>query len=385
MNVFLSWSGDRSRAVADALSELLPIILQAARPWVSNHDIAPGSRWGIELSRELEGTNFGVLCLTAENLGAPWLLFEAGSLSKQLHDSRVVPYRLDLRTAEIPFPLAQFQGVDANQSGTRKLIETLNAALPEPVERGRLDRIFEWWWPDMKGRVEQAARIPVEVPRTRSDRDLMEETLALVRGLQKTSLGRLPAADGILRFAEYPDNVLGPNLRSAGEIALSGLNMFRFLPMFWTDIEEALKNGAKLRILLADPESSAVEMASFRSESRLTQDIERKRILGSIEFLKHQIGLHATADIQLKVSSYLPPYSIAVLRPRDPQLKAYCHARILPFRRTSLRAPVIIPDPDTDSAWFGFIQGQFEEMWDAASPVGATCRPAQGTAASLET
>jgi hypothetical protein len=49
--------------------------------------------------------------------------------------------------------------------------------------------------------------------------------------------------------------------------------------MFWGDIQEALDNGAKLRVLLADPHSVVVEMASFRSESRLTSDIERKRIL----------------------------------------------------------------------------------------------------------
>jgi hypothetical protein len=381
MKVFLSWSGDRSRAVAEALSELLPDILQGVRPWVSNHDIAPGARWGMELSRALQGSNFGVLCLTGENLAAPWLLFEAGSLSKEVQESRVVPYRLGLRAADIPFPLAQFQGVDANESGTRRLIETLNSALPDPIERQRLDRLFERCWPDLKGRLEQSAKIPIGATSARSDRELVEEMLALVRGLQKASLGRLPTADGILRFAEYPDNVLRPKLRAANEISLSGLNMFRFLPMFFGDIEEALDNGAKLRVLLADPDSFAVEMASFRSESRLTPDIERKRILGSIEFLKHQIGLHPTADMQLKLSSYLAPYSITVLRSGDPEVKAYCHARLLPFRRTSLRAPVIIPDPETDPAWFEFFEGQFEQLWDAASLIAGTPRTAQGATA----
>jgi hypothetical protein len=316
-------------------------------------------------------------------LAAPWLLFEAGSLSKQVQESRVVPYRLGLRAPDIPFPLAQFQGIDANELGTRKLIETLNLALPDSIESQRLDRMFERWWPDLKGRLERSAKLPAEATPMRSDRELIEETLALVRGLQKASLGRLPTASAILRFAEYPDTLVRPNLRAAKEISLSGLSMFRFLPMFFGDIEEALKNGAKLRVLLSDPDGPVVEMASFRSDSRLTPDLERKRILGSIDFLKHQIGLNPTADIQLKISSYLAPYAITVVKSGDPQMKAYCHARLLPFRRTSMRAPLIIPDPDDDSAWFEFFENQFEQLWDAASLVagGEAPRPVEGATA----
>lgn len=153
MNVFISWSGERSRLLAKALAELLPDAIQELKCWMSEHDIRAGSRWGHELQQQLESSNLGVLCLTPENLNAAWLLFEAGSLAKSVSEGKVVPYRLNLTAASVSLPLAQFQGVDADEQGTRKLVESLNAARQQPMETGRLDRIFQRWWPDLDARI----------------------------------------------------------------------------------------------------------------------------------------------------------------------------------------------------------------------------------------
>ncbi len=139
--------------LAKALADLLPDAIQDLKTWMSEHDISAGSRWGHELDQQLVSSNFGVLCLTPENMNAAWLLFEAGSLAKSVSESRVVPYRLDLSAAEVPLPLAQFQGVDANELGTKKLVESLNAGRKQPMDRGRLDRVFQRWWPDLKLRI----------------------------------------------------------------------------------------------------------------------------------------------------------------------------------------------------------------------------------------
>lgn len=55
-NVFISWSGNRSRHVAEALREWLPMVIQAAKPFLSKKDIDKGSRWHIELAKAQ--TNF---------------------------------------------------------------------------------------------------------------------------------------------------------------------------------------------------------------------------------------------------------------------------------------------------------------------------------------
>src|ERR1700674_605097 len=81
-NVFISWSGNRSKHVAVALRDWLPVVIQAAKPFMSSGDIDRGSRWLGELTTVLEVTKVGIVCLTPENLNSAWLLFEAGALSK---------------------------------------------------------------------------------------------------------------------------------------------------------------------------------------------------------------------------------------------------------------------------------------------------------------
>src|SRR5258706_15628478 len=103
MEIFISWSGGRSRLVAEAFAKALPRIIQAALPWISV-DIGKGKRWSREISDRLENSRIGILCLTADNLNAPWLLFEAGAISKT-KNSRPCTFLLDVEKGDVRPPL----------------------------------------------------------------------------------------------------------------------------------------------------------------------------------------------------------------------------------------------------------------------------------------
>src|SRR5436309_1943241 len=92
MKVFLSWSGDRSRQMAAALRDWLPGVRQSMEPWLSVEDTPLGSRWASDIARVLQDVDVGILCLIPENLNSPWLLYEAGALSKRLEGSLLCPY-----------------------------------------------------------------------------------------------------------------------------------------------------------------------------------------------------------------------------------------------------------------------------------------------------
>jgi hypothetical protein len=120
-------------------------------PYVSSEDIDKGTRWSTDISKELENSTYGILCVTAENIDAPWLNFEAGALSKSVDKSRVSPFLIGVKRAELHGPLLQFQSTVYDKDDVRKLLQSLNEACdPTCMDESRLNGIFDVWWPKLK-------------------------------------------------------------------------------------------------------------------------------------------------------------------------------------------------------------------------------------------
>jgi hypothetical protein len=184
--VFLSWSGDTSRKLAEAIGSLIPNVFQDVKTFVSSNDIDAGSSWFGRISEELNATEFGVLCLTNENLAKQWIHFEAGALAKRIADrARVVPYVHGVDVSDLSPPLSMFQAVKADKEGTHSLIRSLNSVRGEPFEQSRLTEIFEKWWPEFEEELRSLPPAAVTLSTHRPDRELLEELLALARASQK--------------------------------------------------------------------------------------------------------------------------------------------------------------------------------------------------------
>ena len=100
MKVFLSWSGEKSHKVALVFRDWFLSVIQSLVPYVSSEDIDKGTRWSTDIAKELEDSSFGILCVTKENLTAPWLTFEAGALSKTMDKSFVSPFLFDIKRSD---------------------------------------------------------------------------------------------------------------------------------------------------------------------------------------------------------------------------------------------------------------------------------------------
>lgn len=164
MKVFLSWSGENSKGVARALHEWLTLVFPEIEFWISTRDIQAGQRWGDELDSQLESTNFGIVCVVPGNITSPWMLFEAGALSKSVSSSRVVPYCVGISHDEVQGPLGRFQGVSADAVGTRKLVDSINALISAKRPEPNLTKTFDKWWPDLKRALEDIPTTPARGP-----------------------------------------------------------------------------------------------------------------------------------------------------------------------------------------------------------------------------
>lgn len=183
MKVFISWSGERSKALATALKEWIPLILQYAKPWVSEQDISAGARWAQAISGELESSNFGILCITPENISSEWILFEAGALSKSMLDAKVIPLLFGLELSDLSGPLSQFQALKIDQQGVMDVINAVNAVSETKASEATINQLVPALWPQLQQKIDS---IPGKAPagkHTRPQGEILEELVSQVRGL----------------------------------------------------------------------------------------------------------------------------------------------------------------------------------------------------------
>ncbi len=187
MKVFISWSGDRSRSVADLLDEWLQCVIQAVNPWMSSKDIDRGSLWFSEINDQLQNTSIGIICLTQENKEKPWILFESGALAKGLSSTRVCTFLIDLESSDVGNPLAQFNHTYPEKESLWDLVRTLNNSLDNSLKEKVLESVFETYWPQFLKSFNKILKdFPISKETVkRSDDDILLEILATTRSLEK--------------------------------------------------------------------------------------------------------------------------------------------------------------------------------------------------------
>jgi hypothetical protein len=188
MKVFISWSGELSKQVAQLLGAWIEDVLQGTKRWISTDDIDKGAIWFGEITTELANTGVGIICLTRENLQAPWILFEAGALSKGLTKSRVCPFLVDLGVSEISPPLSQLNATMPNKEDVTKLIKTINSARGESaLAEEKVEKSVGMWWPRFDEAFQKALKEyrPKEQVKPRKLDDKIDELLQITRALQR--------------------------------------------------------------------------------------------------------------------------------------------------------------------------------------------------------
>ena len=196
MDVFISWSGERSRAAAEALRDWLPMIINAAKPFLSVSDIEKGTRWSSELALRLQSAKAGIICVTPANIHSDWLLFETGALSKTIADTFVCPLLIGLEPSNLKGPLAQFQATKTSKSDVLRLMKTLNAALGDQgLSELHIEKAFAGWWPQLESQLKSLPTDGAAPQPNRTERDLLEEILGLVR---------IQDRNPTKRFANFP-------------------------------------------------------------------------------------------------------------------------------------------------------------------------------------
>jgi hypothetical protein len=188
MKVFISWSGDRSKQVAELLDDWIQCVIQAVDPWMSSKDIDRGALWFTEISDQLSNTSVGIVCLTKENKDKPWILFESGALAKGLSSNRVCTFLIDLSPTDLENPLAQFNHTFPTRDSVWELVRTINLTLKEKaLKESILAKVFDTYWLQFETEFKKIIETTpeAEIQAKRKDNDIMLDVLSTVRMLDR--------------------------------------------------------------------------------------------------------------------------------------------------------------------------------------------------------
>lgn len=235
MEIFISWSGELSEKIADAIKCWLPSVIQAIKPFYSPKDISKGQNWNAELNRRLKSARLGLVIVTPDSKNSPWLLFEAGAISNKFDDALVCAILFNMSIPDLTGPLTQFQITTYQKADFHKLIGTINDVLAETkLEKEVLDNAFEIFWPKLENEIKsifdshqtKSAKVTI-----RPDRELLEEILKLCRQSNQfpnsQTLQKLVNSEAteVVRFDEFHQSII-LNTLSHGDypIGLDQLN-----------------------------------------------------------------------------------------------------------------------------------------------------------------
>lgn len=204
--VFISWSGEVSREIAEELRNWIPSVLQFAKPYYTPNDIEKGAKWGSEISSKLAEANVGIVCLTKDNVDKPWILFEAGALSKDLSKSKVCSVLFGIDAADVSGPLSTFQATEFRKSEFKKMMASINESGGEAKLTGEtFDRVFDMWWPHLEKSVNKILEAQRgEKADLRSDREILEEVLLLTRSAARHPIMPRPSKGRDMNFLPDP-------------------------------------------------------------------------------------------------------------------------------------------------------------------------------------
>lgn len=156
--IFISWSGRCSKEIAIALKDVLEKRIFAStglQCFVSTVDIASGEDWWNKIQRELKVCKQGIICVTKENIKAPWIFFEAGAMVAR--DVPVIPLLFHCNNKVLSSsPIKGKQCRDfGDQSQFLQMIYDINSKMDLlPIQRAQMDAIAKDAYGEIKNLLE---------------------------------------------------------------------------------------------------------------------------------------------------------------------------------------------------------------------------------------
>lgn len=358
LEIFISWSGARSKALAAALAEWLPQVNPHFKPWMSDASLEAGQRWNRVLDAKLSKCHIGIICVTPENTDSPWMIFEAGAISKYSNRARVCPILYGMHPDQVEGPLAQFQSTVFERASIERLVAGFNAKLTDKqLDPKTLSANVAATWQKFESDLSMITKIQIEGAS-------LHAVLAALRthGMPNPSVGRMVCfSEGFESHWLY---------QAAYQLARRRLLVFgrknrklfdKQHASFFAELPARINSGLDFRCLVLDPTAPAATLSEAHEDEDFGDQL--KRCIQQAVKVLSRCGLDP--DMVCRAYSIHRPFALVVVddavlfAPID--FGASGHAQGL----TNCGFQII----DADLALGQRLVRTFDEAWDSAQPV----------------
>lgn len=160
---------------------------------------------------------------------------------------------------------------------------------------------------------------------------------------------------------EFPPD-FGARLAAARELWLTGTHHSAALTAYYQILEDKVRSGGTLRVLLVDPNGPASKMAAMRFAGTVDADHERVRIRASLETLG-TLRAVAPGRVLIRVIDFPVDYTAYVLDPDSSNGMIY-------VERSTFKTSGGARKPKSvyrrrDARWFEHLRAEVGHLWDS--------------------
>jgi len=160
-------------------------------------------------------------------------------------------------------------------------------------------------------------------------------------------------------------------MKVANQIDLCGVTLTSTINRQLSNLRERIRQGATVRVLIADPESLALKMSDLRSEDPNGEYYRQKleTTLQDLEYLhQHQVklGTEAKGRFEVRLLQFAPSFGIFSFDTHRSNGTAL--VEMYPHVSGWGAEPCFDLVPQRDGVWYDYFVDQFEQMWKGAKP-----------------
>jgi hypothetical protein len=195
-------------------------------------------------------------------------------------------------------------------------------------------------------------------------------TLAVLGLLAIATLGtRYHIEKQLQRFTLSPPSGLRgrselPSFRergnSASEIIIVGVSLISAVTPNLDFFEQAMKSGCKIRFLLLDPASPAIQTWTMLSKFPDIQ-LDIRQTLKSLDILVQMKG-ETRGSCEVRLAPVFLPFGVAAFDPNKEN--GLMNVESLIYKGYLGDRPHILLTKAGDAKWFDFFKSQYEQLWD---------------------